>query len=310
MKRLIATLPLLLMLLLPAGMQAQTAKVMERSAKSVPSWLSDTPKGYLVVETTAPDMSTAKDDAIRELATRIIMSVATNVDYSSYASGQTDSTDGRLSESESFGFDTRIAAAHLPFIKGISLTEAKDTYWEKCREKKTDRIFYRYAVLYPFPDSQLQKLRQEFEEIDNAKTSSLNSLREGLDQVSSSQQIEQAITELDQLHEYFFDNVRRKEAEGLKTNYKKLYKGLTLKATKPEKGKFTVTLLLQGRPFEVVGVPTLKSNCASRLQAVPLSDGYGYEITYDDIDCLPDEDNWIEINLRMRDTRVVQKVYL
>ena len=293
-----------------APLQAQDAKVVERSVKSVPQWISTPPAGYLVVEVEAPDMSTARDKAVEELSTRIVMSVAANVAHSSHSQAESVSTDGQLSEKETFGFDTKIAAANIPFIKGISLTEAKDTYWEKCKEKKTDRIFYRYALLYPFPDSQLQKLRDEFEALDNEKSQTLQTLKEGLDRVSSSLEIEKAVTTLGQLQAYFFDDVRRKEAEGLQTNYKKLYKGLTLKATKPEGGKFKATLMLQGRPFEVTGVPTLKSNCATRLQAEPLPDGTGFEITYDDIDCLPDEDNWIEINLRMRDTRVVQKVYL
>lgn len=308
--RKILTIMSVLITVCASGLLAQTHKVIDRSAKSVPEWLSDTPTGCLSVEVTAPDMTTAKDLAIQELCTRIVMSVAANVVHTSHAGGSSTSTDGKLSETESFGFDTRIAAANIPFIKGISLTEAEDTYWEKCQEKKTDRIFYRYALLYPLPDSQLRKMRSEFEATDNEKSASLKRLKEDLDRVTSSMQIEKALTELDQLREYFFDDVRRKEAEGLLTNYKKLYKGLTLTATKPANGSFTVTLMLQGHPFEAVGMPTLKSNCATRLQTTPLTDGCGYEITYDDIDCLPDEDNWIEINLRMRDTRVVQKVYL
>lgn len=306
-------LPILFTVLLCAfamTLHAQNSKVVERSAKSVPEWLSSPPKGCLVVEVMSSDMSSAQNKAIEELSTRIVMAVATNVAHSTHSEGTSESTDGKLSEKESFGFSTKIAAANIPFIKGISLTEAKDTYWEKCKEKKTDRIFYRFALLYPLPDSQLQQMRSEFEATDKAKANTLNSLKDGIDKVSSSLQIEQAITQLGELKEYFFDDVRRKEAEGLQANYKKLYKGLTLKADKPKGGKFTATLMLNGRPFEVTGIPVLKSNCATRLQAEPLPDGNGYEISYDDIDCLPEEDNWIEITLRIRDAKIIQKVYL
>ncbi|MDE7108945.1 MAG: plethodontid receptivity factor PRF, partial [Muribaculaceae bacterium] len=154
------------------------------------------------------------------------------------------------------------------------------------------------------------KLREEFEATDNEKSRTLENLKGNLNNVSSAAEIEQAISSLNELTEYFFDDVRRKQAEGLLANYRQLYKGLTLEASKPANGKFTVRLLLQGHPFQAAGVPTLKSNCAQRLQATPIPDGSGYEITYDDIDCLPDEDNWIEVNLRMRDTRIVQKVYI
>lgn len=289
---------------------AQEAKVLERSEKNLPQWLSSPPKGCLLVEIQAPTLSEAKDMAIEELSRRIIMAVAANVVHRSSTSASTENNDGRITDKEEFSFDTRIASANIPFIKGISLTEAKGEYWEKCKEKKTERIFYRYALLYPLPDADLAKMRSEFEARDKEKENSLIRLRDGIGNVSSVMQIEGAVTELGQLQEYFFDDVRRSEAEGLLKNYKQLYKGLTLKAGKPANGSFTIVLQLKGRPFEATGIPVLKSNCASRLEATPLPEGNGFEITYDDIDCLPEEDNWIEVNLRIRDAKLSQKVYL
>lgn len=309
MKRLL-TLIVFIFAICICSLHSQEAKVIDRSAKSAPEWLSSPPRGFLVVEVESPDMSSARNKAIEELATRIVMSVAANVAHTSISEGKSESVDGKLSENESFEFNTKIAAANIPFIKGISLSEAKDSYWEKCKEKKTDRIYYRFAVLYPFSDSQLEQMRRDFEASDMEKSESMKALKENLDKTTSSLQIEQAITELEKLKEYFFDDVRRKEAEGLQANYKKLYKSLTLKATKPQGGKFTVTLMLRGLPFEVTGIPVLKSNCATRLEATPLPNGNSFEISYDDIDCLSEEDNWIEVSLRMRDAKIVQKVYL
>lgn len=289
---------------------AYDSKVLERSSKLAPEWLGNPPSGYLVAEVEAPDMTTAKNKAVDELALRVIMSVAANVVHTSSMSGATESVDGLVSDKETFGFDTKIASAKIPFIKGIALSQAKDTYWEKMKEKKTERIFYRYAVLYPLSESELEKMRAEFEATDKAKSNQLKKLKDDFDSVSSSIQIETAVATLDELTEYFFDDVRRKEAEGLKSSYKKLYKGLTLQADRPKNGKFTVTLMLRGRPFEVTGVPTLKSNCASRLQASPLPDKCSYEVTYDSTDCLDDEDNWIEVSLRLRDTKLTQKIFI
>lgn len=292
------------------GVTAQESKVIDRSAKKAPEWLKTEPEGFIVAEVEASDLSSAKDKAIEEIAKRIVMSVATNVSYSSSSSARIETVDGKTAERETFGYDNRIAAANIPFIKGISLTEAQGSYWEQCREKKTDRIFYRYAVLYPFSASQLRDLRTEFEASEREKAATMARLRNELNQVSSSAQIEQAVTELSNLQEYFFDDVRRKEAEGLQKNYKQLYKGLTLKASTPSNGKFSVVPLLNGQPFETGGVPVLKANCASRLQVTPLSDGKGYEVTYDDIDCLDDEDNWIDVSLRIRDAKISQRVFI
>lgn len=309
MKRIVALMSIVLTAF-GISSAAGVIKVLERSSKTVPDWIASPPHGYIVAEVEAPEMRSAKDKAVDELALRVIMSVATNVVHSSTSSGRTENIDGKVSDSESFGFDTKIVAAKIPFIQGISLSEAKDSYWEKCQDKNTNRIFYRYAVLYPLPDSRLESMRNEFEKTDRSKTELLNKLKADYDQVTSTSQIEMAVAQLEELKEYFFDDVRRKEAEGLYANYKKLYKGLTLQFTKPKGGRFTITLTLHGRPFEVTGVPTLKSNCASKLQASPLEDNCSYEVTYDATDCLAEEDNWIEITLRLRDTRISQKVYL
>lgn len=289
---------------------AQKSKIEERSAKKVPEWLYTQPSDYVVVEVQAGNISEARDKAVEEIARRIITAVATNVAYDNTSSAKTVSVNGKLSETETFAFDTKMASARLPFIKGISLTEAKDTYWEKRRENDTNRIFYNYSVLYPLSKSELEDMRKEFNKIDDEKSKTLEDLKMQLNSVTGSLQIEQAVTKLDELKEYFFDNVRRNETEGLIANYKKLYKGLTVQSTKPLNGSFKVTVLLNGRPFEVTGVPTLKSNCAYKLAARPLPDGTGYEITYDDTDCLDDEENWIDINLRMRDTRLTHRIFL
>lgn len=303
-------LALLMVVSFSLPVYAQKSKVIDRSAKTLPKWLGVPPEDYLVAEVEAPSISAAKDQVVEELARRVVMSVATNVIYETRSSGSVETVNGKTTDGESFAFDSRIASARIPFIKGISLTDATESYWEKCREAKTNRIFYRYAVLYPLPKSELERMRKEFNAADAEKGRRLKALRTGLATVSSVLQIESAVTELNELHEYFFDDVRRQEAEGLLTNYKQLYKGLTLHALKPIGGKFTVSLQLQGRPFEATGTPVLKANCASRLQATPLTDGTGYEITYDDTDCLPDEDNWIDISLRMRDARITQRIYI
>ena len=153
-------------------------------------------------------------------------------------------------------------------------------------------------------------MRAEFDRTDREKSAQLAALREGLHNVGKSTDIEEAVTVLEGLKAYFFDNVRRTRAEGLQKDYKGLYKALTMEAPKPADGSFTVTVLLDGRPFGVAGLPALKANCASRLEAQPLPEGTGFRITYSDIDCLSDEDNWIDVSLRLRDARISKRIFL
>ncbi|MDE7160907.1 MAG: hypothetical protein K2O24_08725 [Muribaculaceae bacterium] len=304
------TATLLLTLLSLGVASARETKVMERSAKSTPVWLSSPTQGYMVAEAEASDMGTARQRAVDELARQIVMAVAANVLHTSRASGSYENSGSGVSESESFRYDTNIASANIPFIKGITLAEAADTYWEKLREKDTDRILYRFAVLYPLSAEELGRMRAEFEKTDREKQEEFDSLKEGLHKAGSTADIEEAITALESLKAYFFDNVRRTQAEGLQKDYRGLYKSLTLHTAPGEGNTVIAKVLLDGRPFRVAGVPRLKSDCASRLEAQPLPDSCGYIITYDPIDCLPGEEHWIDFNLRMHDTRLSKRIYL
>ncbi len=289
---------------------AQNYKIIDRSANKVPQWIYTEPEDCIVVETEAPNLSEAKDRAIEELIRRVITSVALNVEHTSVSKSSFENNNGNVNESESSLFNTQTAAARIPYIKGISLTEARDTYWEKCREKKTNRIFFRYCLLYPLSKNELRKMRDEFHAEDTKKDNQLKELKKNLNNVSSASDIENAVSELEVLKGYFIDNSRRSEAEGLQKNYKQLYKGLTLEVKNKTSNSFDIIVLLDGKPFKVSGIPVLKANCASRLEASPLPDTTGFKITFDNIDCLEEEDNWIDVNLKMRETRLSKKIFI
>lgn len=308
MKRLILILAALVFMVQPSN--ARGTKITDRSAKDAPEWVYSQPENYLVVEVESSSLSEAKDKALEEISRRIVSAVALNVDHTSSSRGEFNSAHCKITESEDFSYDTQTVAARIPYIKGISLTEAEDEYWEKHNEKKTGRIFYRYCVLYPVSSAELKKMRDEFHKTDSRKEEELKRLEAEIDGVSSASQIERAISQLDELKDYFIDSTRRKAAEGLQRNYKQLYKSLTVEASGPINNSFEIRLKLHGRTFEASGMPTLKANCASRLEAVPLPDSEGFRITYDPVDCLDDEENWIEVSIRMRDARLNKKVFI
>ena len=75
MKRLIT---LACMMLAIVTIYAQN-KVVESSAKKVPTWLGTAVEGKLVVSVTAPTLAQAQVKAMNEVTERIILSVASNV---------------------------------------------------------------------------------------------------------------------------------------------------------------------------------------------------------------------------------------
>lgn len=284
-------------------------KVLERSAKKAPEWLHETPKGTILIEVERPTLGEAQAEAELELARRIISAVATNINYSTRQQGiERSGTDGNYSLEE-FTSKTSTAAAKLPFLKGVSLSQATGTYWERREEKGSKRPYVVFAALYPLSASKLEEMTRQFEETDNAKSAELKKYKNEFGNVSSSDQIETAVNGLQALQAYFFDDVRLAEAKALESNYRQLYKGLALRGKFEGDNCLRVSVELNGRPFEVTGRPNVTSNCASQISVNHSPDGYSYVIKYSTEDCLANEENYLEFDMRIKNARLHDKFY-
>lgn len=158
----------------------------------------------------------------------------------------------------------------------------------------------------PLSESELARMTEEFEKTDRAKSEEMERLRSEIGNVSSSDEIQDAIGRIKALQAYFFDNVRLAEAKSLEKSYKELYKGLTMKG-EFGKGELVICVCLNGRPFKVTARPECKSNCASGIVPTHIDEGYAISISYNTVDCLPDEENWIDVSLRIQGTRLHEK---
>lgn len=140
-------------------------------------------------------------------------------------------------------------------------------------------------------------------------TAKYEQLEQKLNNIEAVEDIKTAITELEALKAYFFDDVRLEQVDGLKKRYRQLYDALSLTGEFVKHGEYHCQLLLKGMPVTVSTVPTLKSNCASQLNVRPTADGK-FVITYDDSDCIEDEENFINVQLRLDGKRLSHKFSL
>ncbi len=198
-------------------------------------------------------------------------------------------------------------SASLPFIKDISLTNAEDIYWVKYQNKSTKEYSYEYTVMYPFSKRQQRELLAEFERIDAEKTAQLKELEAQIDAIGHIDEIKAAVTRLETLETYFFDDVRISEAEGLKARYKQLYGSINITGKFIAPGKYECWLLLKGKPVAASTLPTVTSNCAGRLQVQP-ADGK-FIVSYDAADCLPEEENALLIQFKISGRKISHTAY-
>lgn len=194
-------------LLLAAGMNAQT-KVMEKSAKKVPGWMNTAVDDYLIVSVTAGSLAEGQSKVLQEITERIIQAVANNVSVSKENVLSEVNTDGNIESSDAFMQVSKMKSANLPFLKGISLSNVEEIYWEKVQDKSTKKEYYNYSVKYPFSKAEQRKLVAEFEALDAEKVAQYKALEQKVHSIESVDEIKQAVLELNTLSEYFFDAVR------------------------------------------------------------------------------------------------------
>lgn len=290
------------------SLNAET-KIVERSAKKAPEWVGTAVDGYLVISVRGKSLAEAQHQAEDEIAGRMVMSIARNINVGTKSVISESVVNNQVESSDEFTRTSAIRGANLPFLKGISLAKAEEIYWEKLRDKATKEEFYDYYVKYPFFRTEQAMLVAEFEEYDATKEADLNALESEIESLDSSEAIKAAISRAEALQKYFFDDVRQSRAANLLKRYKTLGKSIAMTGRFEGARKLKIAFQLNGHPFKVYALPKVTSNCASSLQVTP--DGNGaFDVSYDNSDCLDDEENWIEVSTRVEGQKLSNRYNL
>lgn len=285
--------------------KADEWKTVEKSEKNKPAWLAaGTPEGYLAVTTEAPTLQEARKMAEQEIQRCIIQAVATNVSYKTLQSASRDYVNGTSNESEYFSADFEMSTANLPFIQGVSLSQAKGTYWERRENKRSKQNLYVFTVLYPLPESELDNMRKEFRAYDDGMNSEYARVKDGFDTVASADEVEAAIASLLQLKEYFFDSVRHTEAETLLQRYRGVYRSVYLDTERVGDNHYRVYTKLNNRGFKSGRNLEATSDCAGNIKVTPTASGDAFDVTYSTDDCIPGEANAVKVSLRLGSARL------
>lgn len=296
----------LLLALIVAATAAADVKVLEHSAKKAPAWISGSAEGYLVASVEAPSIADARTRAEQDIAGQIAMAVARNV-VTSYTNKSSEiTTNDGVDSRDEFTSKLAVQGANLPFLKGISLSNAEDVYWVKVQDKSTKAVYYQYYVKYPLYRQKLASMVREFEEYDAGKEAELAQLEADIDNVDSVDGINAATGQLKALEQYFFDSVRRQRVGSLLSRYQALIKQVVMNGKFTGSRTLTVSLSLNGHPFRATGAGKATSNCASDIQVNPESDGT-YRVTFNCDYCIDDEENFIDFSTSVGSNRLKGK---
>lgn len=268
-------------------------KIVEQSAQKAPAWIGTAMPGYVIVSAEDPALEAARQRCLSDIRQSIVNTVAVNIGSDELSYEKQEERNGTADLQRRYESQVKTTAGRLPFITNISLSDA-EIYWEKHLVKKEKRYYFVCHVKYPFPLTRRNALIAEFMRQDRAQYDKYLALKRNFDSFDRIEYIGQAITELEPLIGYFFDDLRRSEAQALQRNYRKLYSAVSAIPYENGLGEHLFYLSLAGRRVTTSRMPVVKSRFATDIAVTPTAEGM-YRVTYNYEHCSDDDENTIEL---------------
>lgn len=284
-------------------------KVVQQSAKKIPVWVNTTQKDYIITSSISDNIEKAKNECIDNIRKYIIDAVAQNVKSTSESNISQESVNNKITSFlDKYNYSSQTQSANVPYLTGISASKVEDSYWEKREDKDTKQISYLYCMKYPFPSLELKKLVHEFQKRDNEMNGKFNELEAGFGNIRSVEQIDKAISDLNPLISYFFDDVRKEAARNLQQNYQQLYKQINIREISNKSGTYCFALILRGQDITTSQRPLLKSETLTQMRAEQADTAWN--VYYNYATCDPSEENSALITFRIGGRPLAQQFFI
>lgn len=286
---------------------AQKYKVVSSNLPSPPVWINGTEQNCIIVSSIATNIEDARTECLNKIKTHIIESIAENIEFSSIEVNEQTSTIDKIEMQSLFKSELTKNAASIPYIKGVSISKALESYWEERKDKKTSQRSFLLAIKYPFSRQEMNKLISEFEKQDMQMWNEYKSLKNKIDSISNFDEIEKSIRSLQTIKEYLFDNVRKSQVENLQKDYHSLYDRIAIITTSEELGKAEIKCYLSGREIEYNKMPKIVSETATEITYKTL--GGVSTLTYSYEGCPDDVTGEIKIYYDLNIKKVEHNIY-
>lgn len=259
------TITIILLALYIAFPVTAKVKVVNRSASSEPAWINGTEQQMIIVSSKAPTMEEARQKCLDNIRTQILDAISQNIEFTS-SEISTQYTQNEMMEFRTqFNSELRKQSANIPYIKGVTLAKAIDSYWEERYDKSTKERYFVLSVKYSFPKAELDELVQEFEKRDAEMWQIYKTQAAVYENISEYEQIETAVNALNGIKSYFFDTHRRNQVESLQKNFLALYPQVNAEVKEQGLGYAKIEFYLGGKKIKLHTVPVMRSQTATEL---------------------------------------------
>ena len=269
-------------------------KTLEKSSRKQPEWLSSNEKGFIIVSSKDPDLEGARKKSIDLVKQYMVEAVAVWVESETIQHKTEENIDNKFSVIERFESKTQIESADVPSLHGISISKSSDSFWEKIRIKKDKSEYYIFYLKYPFPESELNLLVEQYKEYDNNLTKELEELFISIPGTESVEVLENKKEALHNLSVVFKDYRNEKAILGIQT-IETIIDGLRFEVIELTTQILKFGLRSGEKALKTSAQPKVTSDCAT-IESLKYENGY-WIVEYDSEECYIDEINSLHLSL-------------
>jgi hypothetical protein len=307
MKRIVTFISALLLV----GAAVAGEKVIQSSAKHMPKWVGGMENGFFIVSAQAESLEDAQQKAMTQLREQIISAVATRVHSATSITMHELSTNGDIVSLKEMKSQLSVEAADIPYLADISPSHAADFYWAKVR-KEDKSTYHVYHVKYPFPNSKLRQLVDEYDQRQKlindtlqgfaaTNFSEFDDLDEMIQRYNQFKQFTSGLRESDSRHN-ICNTIRQSYDQMLAHN-------LHVETISSNRENTRVAIFYGPKQLTCALVPKVKSNC---LTAIEIKNAISSSVIRYDFTtgCYEDEQNWLDITYTILGKKYTTRSYI
>jgi hypothetical protein len=272
-------------------------KIIKSSAPETPDWVYGLRPNSIIVYGTGNTHEEAQQQAFTKLKEAVVTAISIRVSSEISMQVSEKIANDLVLFKENTNIKTKVTSDFLNAINGLNLNKSSNFYWEVVRYRKSKNTKVYYHIQYPFTDTELARLVQEWKQTDNELNQQVTTLSNQLTETNS-------ITQLNDINQIaskiaaFSAEPRKSNALTVQAQAENQIKNLSVKTSVVQPGIILYQISGNNRFYKDYEPPTFKSTCAELVSSQFSESDMGYLITFDTHFC--DPLNFVEIILNQK----------
>ena len=299
------------MALLFLGTAVAADKVVQSSAKSMPGWIGGMEEGYFIVSAEGETLDDAQEKAMTRVREQIISAIATKVHSETSITIHEINENGNIDSHNEMSRELSVQAADIPYLANVSPSHAEGYYWSKV-QRADKSTYYVYHIKYPFSNSKLRLLIDDYEKQQKALDAELQKLADV--NMADYDDLSDMMMQFENLKKFEsglgHNDGRRSICRSIRQSYEKMLStNLRMEVVSSDRKATTIALMYGTKKLKNNKMPKVKSNCLTAIQMHGKGDVV--VISYDyDTGCYDEDQNWLDISLAVSGKKLSTRCYI